>query len=382
MGNGGMSEFPGGKLLQSVLNTIDRNHASDSSAMQLKGGFIRVGVATTIPALLHEHGLDPGAIIAEAGLAPDVFDFPDHAVPFAALGRLVNICASKTGFRHFGLLTGQRGGTSSLGTVGLLLQQARDVGSALRDLVQYLHLHDRGAVLKLDVREGTAALTYAVYQPDFEGVDQIIDGAMAVGFNIMRGLCGPDWLPSEVRLPHRKPPNATPFHQFFQAPVRFDDEEAALIFPAHWLVRPVAGANQDLHRSLEHELQRLDACSDHDLLDETRRVLRMYLLDRRCSAEQVAQFFAVHRRTLNRRLRRQGTGFHRLLDETKFQIARRLMSDTCIPMAQIAAVLNYSEASAFTRAFRRWSGLSPTEWRNRGKGAQAGPDAADMARVS
>jgi AraC-like DNA-binding protein len=72
---------------------------------------------------------------------------------------------------------------------------------------------------------------------------------------------------------------------------------------------------------------------------------------------------ALMRRTLSWHLRAKGAGFRSLVDETRFEIARQLLSQTRIPLSEVAVALGYSEASAFTRAFRRWSGQSPTTWR-------------------
>jgi AraC-like DNA-binding protein len=92
-------------------------------------------------------------------------------------------------------------------------------------------------------------------------------------------------------------------------------------------------------------------------------VPRTQLLTDRCSAAKVAELFAIHRRTLNRRLSADGTAFKVVADEVRFEIARQLLTDTAMPLGQIAAVLEYSEAGAFTRAFRRWAGQTPTAWR-------------------
>ena len=71
----------------------------------------------------------------------------------------------------------------------------------------------------------------------------------------------------------------------------------------------------------------------------------------------------MHRRTLNRRLKAQNYTFHELVNEVRYEIARQLLEDTRMPMSQIAVTLDYSDASAFTRAFRRWSGTTPAAWR-------------------
>jgi AraC-like DNA-binding protein len=97
---------------------------------------------------------------------------------------------------------------------------------------------------------------------------------------------------------------------------------------------------------------------------DVRRVLETELLRGGCSARTIARLFAMHRRTLNRRLSAEGTGFRRVMDTVRFELACRLLADPRMTFAQVAAALKYSEPSAFTRAFRRWSGgQTPTAWR-------------------
>jgi len=93
--------------------------------------------------------------------------------------------------------------------------------------------------------------------------------------------------------------------------------------------------------------------------DDIRRRLRTRLMGARCSAEDMAGLLDVHRRTLSRRLRDSGHGYRSMTNEVRFEIARQLLEDTEVPLAEIAAALGYSEAGAFSRAFRRWSGRPP-----------------------
>jgi AraC-like DNA-binding protein len=97
--------------------------------------------------------------------------------------------------------------------------------------------------------------------------------------------------------------------------------------------------------------------------DTLRRLLRTELLRGQCSVSDVAGLCRLHRRTLSRRLKAEGTAFRQLADEMRFEIAGQLLSNPRITFSQIATTLGYSEASAFTRAFRRWSGQTPTAWR-------------------
>jgi AraC-like DNA-binding protein len=73
----------------------------------------------------------------------------------------------------------------------------------------------------------------------------------------------------------------------------------------------------------------------------------------------------MHGRTLSRRLRAYGTSFRELADEVRFEIARQMLENTELEVAEIAITLDYADASAFTRAFRRWSDTTPARWRER-----------------
>ncbi|WP_245435358.1 helix-turn-helix domain-containing protein [Microvirga calopogonii] len=99
------------------------------------------------------------------------------------------------------------------------------------------------------------------------------------------------------------------------------------------------------------------------LTDDLRRVLRTELLRDSCSAAAVARLFSMHRRTMSRHLRTEGLAFRQVANEVRFEIACELLENTDMAVNQIAAVLRYSELSAFTRAFRRWAGQTPSAWR-------------------
>jgi AraC-like DNA-binding protein len=96
-------------------------------------------------------------------------------------------------------------------------------------------------------------------------------------------------------------------------------------------------------------------------------VLRTALLTDHAKSDQVAALFSMHSRTLSRHLKEFGTSFQKLLDEGRFEIARQMLEDSRIEVSQIAMTLDYADASAFTHAFRRWSGTTPAQWRENRK---------------
>lgn len=324
---------------------------------------VRIATALAIPDVLRSLGANPEEVLAEVGYELKLFGDPENRISLAAHNHLVSHCAKRTGCPHFGLLVGQQDGLHSFGLLGLLMKYSPDVGTALRSLVRYLHLHVRGATTSLVTDGGTAMLTYEIHEPGVEAVDQVGDGAVALMHNIMRALCGPDWRPSEAWFAHRRPADVGPFRRFFRVPLRFDAEQFALLFSAGYLSRRLPIADDDLRRLLQRQIDRLEDAYRDDFPEQVRNVLRTALMTGHARADQVAALFGMRSRTLTRRLNAYGIGFQHLVDESRFEIARQMLEDSAMEVGQIAALLGYAAPGAFTRAFRRWSGNTPAEWR-------------------
>ena len=273
------------------------------------------------------------------------------------------MCAQRTGCPHFGLLMGQRAGIPSLGLVGALVQHSPTVDAALRSLTVHLHLQHRGGVPTRTVEGERAALGYAIYQPGMPGSAQVHDATMAIGFNIMRTLCGSSWLPSEVRFAHLEPADAQPYRRLFGAPLRFDTDRTEIQFPRRWIERPLPGSDAELHQFLQSQVaERETRCNDGPA-EEVSRALRTMLVAGRGTEEHVARVFSISSRTLHRRLKAQGVSLRKIIDQVRCEIAFQLLRDTYLSVTDIAATLDYTETSAFTRAFRRWTETAPTTWR-------------------
>jgi AraC-like DNA-binding protein len=330
-------------------------------------GHVRIAPLLGLPGLLSEMGLHPGRVIADSGLDATVFNDPENTIPFASAGRVLALSAERTGCEHLALLLGKNAGLDVLGVVGRLARASADVGSALRNAILYLHLHDRGAVPSLWMSGDQAMVAYTICQPDVPGTEQIYDLAMAITYNVISALAGPGWKPSEVRLHRSRPKAVEPYRRFFHAPVRFAAEHAAVVFPASLLDRALGGTDRLVHREIMREIDALEDEGAGDLATQLRRVLRRMLIGGACQSEtclgHVSEMFAIHKRTLNRRLKDQGTSFKTLIDETRYELARQLLRDTHMGVAEVAAWLDYSDPASFDRAFRRWSGTSPSAWR-------------------
>jgi len=333
-------------------------------------GEIRIAPISVLPDLLREFGVAPGPLLKPFGLAEEYFHNPENPLPYELMGRIVTASVRATGCAYFGLLVGQRGNASTLGAPGFLLRHAPDVMTALTEVTSNLDLHDRGATAFIEVGDETTLFGYTIYDLRIEGTDQIGDGAVAIMWNIMRGLCGPEWQPLEVCFRRDAPADLGAYHRFFlQAPLRFNAPHNAVIFPTAWLARPVQQADPALRQHLLQHIEDMRRYSNQDFREKAYQALLFLLGSQRCTLDELARHFSMHQRTLNRRLKDSGTSFRELYTEARHQTARQLLCDTRSSIENIASLLGYSDTTAFNRAFTRWEGVPPALWRRRSRPA-------------
>jgi AraC-like DNA-binding protein len=328
-------------------------------------GHVRIGPIMAVPSVLAELGVVPEPLLAELDLDLATFTDPEHRVPYRTVARLFDRCVEATSCQYFGLLVGSRAGLSSLGVVGYLASSAPNVGTALEILRHVNSVADAGGTVTLDCMEKIVSLGYDVVEPGLERTGQLAAAAIAIGFNILRALCGPQWQPHDVQFSFAAPRSLASFRKVFSLTPRFDQERCAIAFPARWLANPPPGADPILHRMMKERIDELLAGDADDVVGRVRRLLRATVTTRRSSIDDAASTLRISTRTLKRRLAAAGTSFQQLRDEAQFEVARQLLRNTTIPAGQIAAIVGYSESSAFNRAFRRWAGVPPAEWRHR-----------------
>jgi AraC-like DNA-binding protein len=299
----------------------------------LQEGMLRAAPLGALPRVVADFGHSFEDICTELGLPADLVDSPETAVSIEVGGRLLAACAQRTACPHLGLLVGAPIGLETLGAIGSLARQALTAGAALRGLLLALHLHDRATVPNLSTAGDTA---------------------------ILRELCGPGWRPREVQLARRAPANPQHYRRIFRAPVRFDADHNALVFERRWLSRPVRERSGPRVEAL------VEMAKAHpvDLPLRVRRACVTAILIGDASVERLARLAGFSHRSLNRHLAVFGTTARFELQRVKLQVARQLLAATDLPVRDIASLLSYSDAAAFTRAFRSRAGSAPSQWRD------------------
>ena len=329
----------------------------------------RIGFLACVPGLLQEFGADPDEVLAAVGLVPEALNNPENTVSYPTMGRLLEACVAHTGCSHFGLLVGDRAGALSLGLIGALMAHAPTLGVAMRDLVLHQHRHARGAVVYLLDQQDAVLFGYAIYQSDIAGAAQIYDGAVAMACSIIRRAIGRDHADElTVLLSRSEPPDVHAYRRCLGSKVQFDSEFSGVLLPRALMTANVAGADPVERKSLEARVAGYWQVGDYDIVTRLRRALASGLLTGQIGGDEMADALGMPRRTMTRRLADCDTTFQAVLDETRFELARQLLGNTGLPISQISLVLRYADQSVLTRAFARWSGIPPREWRGRSRG--------------
>jgi AraC-like DNA-binding protein len=179
----------------------------------------------------------------------------------------------------------------------------------------------------------------------------------------LNALCGEAFRPLEIRFSHSEPHDIRPYQAVFQAPLTFDADRDAVIFDDKWLTFSLPGRDDKRFALLLDRLTRVESNLQIGLQEQLRSVLRPSIVSQSCTAEAVSEMLGLHPRTLNRRLQACGTTLREMLGEVRYELAQEMLADSHMSILGISNLLGYADASIFTRAFRRWSGMTPSAWR-------------------
>jgi AraC-like DNA-binding protein len=332
------------------------------------GGIVRLAAMLPVPELLRERGVDPSELLAGIGIDVALFDDGDNQMSFHTGGLLLQRCAEAARCPHFGLLVGQLADVETLGRVGALMRQSPTVDAALRSLILHLPLQNRGGIPTRTIDGAVASMGYVIYQRNMQGTAQVQDLIAALSYNMLRSMCGRRWKPIAVTFSHGRPNDVKPYNRFFKAPLEFDADATELRFEKQWLDHPLPGSDAELYALLLRTLS-TESAQFSDLVEQVRVALRTMIPTGRATEQSIAGVLGIPSRTLRRQLVAKGTSFRTLAREVRYEIARQLLTDTGMAITDIAGVLEYADASAFTRAFRRWTNQSPAAWRAQARAA-------------
>jgi AraC-like DNA-binding protein len=326
-------------------------------------GSVRISAAWYLPEVLQEFGVDIAEVLDATGVRADLFDDRESRIAYPDFARLLLESERRTRCDHIGLLIARRVGVADFGLAGQIARCAESVGEGLQRFADQFNLHNSAAIVSILTSGSFARFVYAITTGGMTGTGPLQLRATAIGFNLLRELCGAGWRPTVVTVASSAPSNLLPCHRFFRAPLRFDSDQSSVIFERHWLDRPLHPVDPLLRRRVEAAVRARRAEVLADVPATVRGIVRRQLIVGNCSMDDVAARLGMHRRSLDRHLKRHGIRYGELLDSVRTDAAHQLLRDTDIPVQQIAESLRFSSAGNFATAFRRWTGMPPSAYR-------------------
>ena len=328
---------------------------------------VRVDSLLGFRQLVAELGGDGEALLLECAIEPRALNNEDHYVSFRNFMLLFERAATVLDCPDFGMRLAARLDLSILGPLAVAIQSAETARSSLLCARRFMHFHNTALVLEL---EPTAVTDCELISIDFamrrrpRGV-QVLERVVASVHRLLGILCGSDYRPREVWLRHQPNAPIACYRTAFGATPRFGMPENGLIVPRALLDAPLVGSNPHVRRVAEHFLE--NACPDRTdkHAARARAMIARMLRSGGCTQGELARALGLQERTLQRRLKAEDTTFEALKDEARHDIAQSYLAQPKVPLSHIAELLGYAEASAFTRACRRWFGESPRDYRKR-----------------
>lgn len=310
-------------------------------------------------------GADP-AHLQSLGIDVAKLADPETRMPHEVARKLLLANVERTGNQALGLMAGEQVEAIDMGVLHYAARNCPDLRSALLCTARYLHLCDsllEGVLVEQGDR-ATWELRMALPKPlpqtnDFQAVFAI----RSIGW-----LHGAELPPLEVRLRHTQPTDARHYARVFRCPVTLGAEHNAIVFPRAWLNDPVAGASPGLLPAFEQQAERLlhELRHSETASARVRRLMLKELGHGHAAMGHLARQLHMSPSTLRRRLEAEGTTHSALLDQTRRDLAVQQVKEARISIGELALLLGFSNPTAFSRAFRRWTGMSPIEYRDRG----------------
>jgi AraC-like DNA-binding protein len=309
-------------------------------------------------------GLDRGRLLSAAHLCPGVIERSDGRVALEAMAALWSDLARLTGRPDLGLAVAEAETTpSAFGVVGFRAMTSGTLDEALRSFVRYNHLVNEGA--EAGVAYGHDSLTFALVLPASTGQISrcMADRAMASCLRFARAWTAEPLKPRRLQLRHERPRDTSAYERVFDCRVDFGAPTNAVVFDRAVASLPLRVAPADVAFYLES----LAAAASADLPRDdaagaVSEVVRGSLAVGDPGLAKVARRLGVSQRTLQRRLLAEGLTYHGVVDRVRREAAVTLVASP-LPLALVGERVGYADAKAFRRAFRRWTGLSPAEFR-------------------
>jgi AraC-like DNA-binding protein len=321
--------------------------------------------AALIAHTLHDQGHDPAPLLTAAGISVEDSNNPNIRIPTIKLMALWRQALAVTGNPAFGLVVARQFQPAVLYGLGFAWLASDTLHDALSRLVRFSHLINALPDFRLENGADTVDLVVTVPDlgPDFEFAAS--DAGLAMFLRMCQITTGTDVMPVHIAMQRPEPVDKSAYEDMFGPSIEYAAPAHRLSFDTVLANTPLSTAHPELARLNDQTvIDYLARCEHSNLTMQVRAGIIEQLPNGRPNQEDIAQTLNTSLRSLQRKLRDEDTNFKALLSETQQELALQYVRDSSRTIGEITYLLGFSEPSNFTRAFKRWTGKSPGEFRS------------------
>ncbi len=347
--------------------------------MRVRDRYIRATILIGFQGLMAPSGANAAELLRDCGIDPRALTEPDRLISYGKLGSLLEVAAKRYQRPSLGLDWVLRS-PSHFPNHGPLVMLGHFVDT-MQDWVdlslQYWRYHTDAYTMQqlTDERTGQVAFRYRL-DPAVAPACQLTEMMIGAIVPIFRKVGHLEQAnPTIVRFQHCAPPDLSLHERVFRCPVEFAAEHDEIVVDPSYLTAKTGGVLRLFKPVLGYYIKsRIQAMplTDQSMAATVALGIRSAMGSGKCNAEFVATSLGLSPKKLQRLLASEKTSFSDILEQERAALARQLLASSDAPVANIAGLLDYSTTAPFTQAFKRWTGVSPMEYRKRERGKPGG----------
>ena len=319
--------------------------------------------AAPLRATLQGYGTDFDALARRAGLDPELMSRPNARYLSARIQKLWELAAAECGDPLLGFKVGAITPPGVFHALGLGIVSSTSVLAALRRIERYSSIVSTNGRLAVVEHDGLVALETRPGDLTVMPTTHWVDAMVVALCRLLEQCAGPSAVPAKVVFMRPRAAPAETYRELLKCPVAFDGEHIAILFDAEAAARPVLSGNSELAAEADRIAERYVAELTTDpTIARVRNLLLRAIQSGQVDQDGIARSLNQSASTLQRRLRKAGTSYQDLLDSTRRDLALDYLQQGRHSLADIAFLVGFSDQANFTRAFRRWTGKSPSSF--------------------
>jgi len=336
-------------------------------SLKHKALFVSPSTAKTLSSYLIKRGIDPQQIETTIGNAISDLDSTDFRLPIERYHALWDLALDYTNNPALGLELGSHPINEEMGLVGHIFFNNATLELALKQLERYYSLINEGMHIELTTDDQFAYIHYLCNVKRAYCIADM-DRTLAISIHRAKQYISPTLSIEFVCFQHSAPTYIDHYSEVFPCPVQFGKEHCCIAFKKRYLDFELPKRSSYLHKILTGHIESLLSRikPKPSLSDKVRKLIEQKLAKDCVDAEHIAEKLFMSRHTLYRKLKQEGMAFHELVDQVRKEKALFYLSSGKRSLSEIAFLLGFSELSAFSRAFKRWTGQSPAHYKNVG----------------